>query len=90
MAGRIVCNASPLIFLSKLDKFSLLDAHELHVPAQVEAEILQGAKHKKQDAAKIADYLRARHIKSEKVILLRDLPRPGRALRHQPCVQRAY
>ena len=69
MAERIVCNASPLIFLSKLDNLSLLDVYDLHVPAQVEAEILQGAKHKKQDAVNIADYLRARRIKPVKVLL---------------------
>ena len=74
MDERIVCNASPLIFLAKLDKLSLLDAYQLLVPAQVEAEILKGAKRKKQDAAKITDYLHARNIKPEKVVLLRDLP----------------
>ena len=52
MAERFVCNASPLIFLAKIDKLPLLDAYELHVPAQVEAEILKGFKRKKQDAVK--------------------------------------
>jgi predicted nucleic acid-binding protein len=74
MAERIVCNASPLIFLAKIDKLSLLDVYELHVPAQVEAEILKGAKRKKQDATKIADYLYAGKIIPDKVSLLRDLP----------------
>jgi predicted nucleic acid-binding protein len=74
MAESIACNASPLIFLAKLGKLSLLDVYDVHVPAQVEAEILQGAKHKKQDASKIIDYLRARRVKPEKVVLLRDLP----------------
>ena len=74
MTERIVCNASPLIFLAKLDKLSFLDAFELLIPVQVEAEILKGAKRKKQDATKITDYLHARNIKSQKVVLLRDLP----------------
>ena len=74
MAERVVCNASPLIFLAKIDKLSLLDVYELHIPAQVEAEILKGAKRKKQDAAKIADYLHAGSISPEKVSLLKDLP----------------
>jgi predicted nucleic acid-binding protein len=74
MAERIVCNASPLIFLAKLDKLALLDVYELHVPSQVEAEILKGAKRKKPDAARITDYLQARNVKPEKVVLLRDLP----------------
>ena len=74
MAERIVCNASPLIFLAKIDKLSLLDVYELHIPAQVEAEIIKGAKRKKQDAAKIADYLHAGNIMPDKVSLLRNLP----------------
>jgi len=74
MAERIVCNASPLIFLAKIDKLSLLDAYELHIPVQVEAEVLKGTKRKKQDAAKIEDYLHAENITPKKVILLRDLP----------------
>lgn len=28
MAERIVCNASPLIFLAKIDKLSLLNAYQ--------------------------------------------------------------
>ncbi len=74
MAERIVCNASPLIFLAKIDKLSLLDAYELRIPVQVEAEVLKGAKRKKQDAEKIADYLHAGNITPEKVSLLKDLP----------------
>ena len=74
MAERIVCNASPLIFLAKIDKLSLLDAYEIRIPVQVEAEILKGAKRKKQDAAKIADYLHAGNIMPDKVSLLKDLP----------------
>ncbi len=74
MAERIVCNASPLIFLAKIDKLSLLDTYELHIPSQVEAEILKGAKRKKQDAAKIEDYLHAGNIMPDKVSLMRDLP----------------
>jgi predicted nucleic acid-binding protein len=74
MAERIVCNASPLIFLAKIDKLSLLDAYELRIPVQVETEILRGAKRKKPDAAKINDYLHAENISPEKVSLLKDLP----------------
>jgi predicted nucleic acid-binding protein len=74
MAERIVCNASPLIFLAKIGRLSFLDAYELHIPMQVEAEVLKGVKRKKQDAAKIEDYLHARNIAAEKVSLLKDLP----------------
>jgi predicted nucleic acid-binding protein len=74
MAERIVCNASPLIFLAKIGELSLLDAYELHVPLQVEAEVLKGVKLKRQDAAKIKDYLHTGNITPEKVALLKDLP----------------
>ncbi len=75
MAERIVCDASPLIFLAKIDSITLLDAYEIYIPAQVEAEILESTKHKKQDATKITNYLQAQNIKSEKIALMRDLPR---------------
>ena len=74
MAERIACNASPLIFLAKIDKLSFLDFYEIHIPAQVETEILKGAKRKKPDAAKITDYLHVRNIRPLKAALLRDLP----------------
>ena len=74
MAERIACDASPLIFLAKIDKLSFLDFYEIHIPAQVETEILKGAKRKKPDAAKIADYLSIRNIKPLKAVLLRELP----------------
>ena len=44
MDGRLVCNASPLIFLAKIDRLPLLGAYEILIPAQVEAEILKGAR----------------------------------------------
>ena len=74
MGGRLVCNASPLIFLAKIDRLSLLDAYDILIPAQVEAEIVKGTKRMKPDAQRIADYLSSRGIGSVKVALLRDLP----------------
>ncbi len=74
MPERIACNASSLIFLAKIDKLSFLDLYEIHIPVQVETEILKGAKRKKPDAAKITDYLRVRNIRPLKVALLRDIP----------------
>jgi len=74
MAERIACDASPLIFLAKIDKLSFLDFYEIHIPAQVETEILKGARRKKPDAGKIADYLSIRNIKPLKTVLLRELP----------------
>lgn len=38
MSECAVCNASPLIFLAKIQKLEFLDNYDLHVPSQVEAE----------------------------------------------------
>jgi len=69
-----VCNASPLIFLAKIKKLSLLDIYSLHIPSQVETEILKGLRKKREDAVLIIDYLQQRNIKPVKASLLKDLP----------------
>lgn len=75
MQGDVVCNASPLIFLAKIKRLDLLDIYSLHIPYQVEAEILKGIiKRKREDANLITEYLKQRNIKPVKTTLLRDLP----------------
>lgn len=74
MREKVVCNASPLIFLAKIERLDLLDIYELHLPQQVEAEILKGSKSKKEDSGLIAQYLKANKIESAKITLLKDLP----------------
>lgn len=74
MLEKVVCNASPLIFLSKIGRLDLLDAYNLYIPSQVEAEILAGIKKKREDAKPIADYLKNRKIEPVKVIPLRNMP----------------
>jgi len=74
MHGDVVCNASPLIFLAKINQLNLLDIYSLHVPSQVETEILKGQKRKREDATLIIAYLSQRNIKPVKTILLKDLP----------------
>lgn len=74
MHGDVVCNASPLMFLAKINKLNLLDIYSLHVPSQVETEILKGLKRKREDAKLIIAYLSQRNIKPVKTILLKDLP----------------
>src|SRR3990167_75468 len=69
-----VCNASRLIFLAKIKKISLLDIYSLHIPSQVETEILKGLRKKREDAVLIIDYLQQRNIKPVKASLLKDLP----------------
>jgi predicted nucleic acid-binding protein len=74
MHGDVVCNASPLIFLAKLKKLDLLNIYSLHIPSQVEAEILKGIKRNRKDARLITEYLKQRNILLVKTSLLKDLP----------------
>ena len=39
MIEKAVCNASPLIFLAKINKLNLLKSYTLYVPIQVKTEI---------------------------------------------------
>ena len=66
MLTDVVCNASPLIFLAKIGRLDLLDIYHLHIPSQVEVEILKGIKRKKEDARLIVEYLKKRKIFSIK------------------------
>lgn len=74
MTGDVVCNASPVIFLAKIRRLDLLDIYSLHIPAQVDNEILKGTKRKIEDARLIKEYLRQRNILPLKTSLLTDLP----------------
>lgn len=74
MTGDVVINASPLIFLAKIKKLDLLDTYSLHIPSQVEAEILKGIKREKEDAKLIVEYLKGRNISAVKVGIIKDLP----------------
>lgn len=74
MREKVACNASPLIFLAKIERLDLLNAYELHLPQQVEAEILKGSKSKREDSGLIAQYLKANKIEPVKIPLLKDLP----------------
>ena len=48
-----VSNASPLIFLAKIEKLDLLNIHEIIIPKQVYEEISKGAEAGKEDGQKI-------------------------------------
>ncbi len=74
MRERVVCNASPLIFLAKLQKLKLLNNYDIHIPSQVTAEILRGLKNKKGDAKQIIEYLDSREIEPARVTILKELP----------------
>lgn len=74
MPVRVVCNASPLIFLAKINSLRLLDDYSLHIPNQVKDEVLAGHKKGKADACLILDYLDARKIEPVRVVPLRSFP----------------
>lgn len=69
-----VCNASPLIFLAKIDMLDLLDHYTIHIPSRVETEILRGFVRKKEDAKYIVKYLKSRNIIPIKTTILKTLP----------------
>ncbi len=70
----VVCNASPLIFLAKIERLNLFDDYALHIPSQVESEILKGLKRKKEDAKRIIKYLEHKNLIPIKTAILKDLP----------------
>lgn len=74
MPVKAVCNASPLIFLAKINCLRLLDDYSLHIPNQVKDEVLSGLKKGKEDARFIIDYLEARKIEPVRVAPLKNLP----------------
>lgn len=74
MREKAVCNASPLIFIAKIQKLEFLSGYELFIPTQVEREILKGLKSKKEDATYIVEYLRNNNIKPIEIKQLKDLP----------------
>lgn len=74
MLTDVVCNASPLIFIVKIRRLDLLDTYHLHIPSQVEDEIIKGIKRKKEDAILIAEYLKKRKIFPIKTAIIKNLP----------------
>lgn len=74
MREKVVCNASPLIFLAKIYRLDLLNVYELYIPSHVESEILKGFRSKKENAGEIIEYLRNNKIEPVKVTFLKDLP----------------
>ena len=71
---KAVCNASPLIFLAKIQNLEFLGTYELFIPSQVEKEIPRGLKSKKKDATQIIEYLKSNDIKPVNIKPLKDLP----------------
>ncbi len=66
---KIVSNASPLIFLAKIEKIELLEKYEIKIPKQVYEEINKGAKIGKEDVQKIESLINGKIIKVEETII---------------------
>mgnify|MGYP001586505705 CR=1 FL=1 len=60
---RIVADASPLIFLSKVGKLALLDSHEILIAEQVRVEIAAGEKAEQEDSLRIAQRVKEGKIR---------------------------
>lgn len=74
MQEDVVCNASPLIFIAKIGLLKLLDSYTLHIPSQVEKEILKGQINKKEDVKLIVNYFESRNITPVKTTFIKNLP----------------
>lgn len=70
---KIVSNASPLIFLAKIEKLCLLDNYGVMIPKQVYEEINKGAETGKEDAQKIKTLVEKSIIKVEGVGINKEL-----------------
>ncbi len=70
---KIISNASPLIFLAKIDKLGLLEGYEIIIPKQVYQEITKGAKTGREDAYKIENLVGKNIIKVEEIKILKEI-----------------
>ena len=71
---KVVCNASPMIFLAKIEKLSFLLEYEFIIPTQVMSEILKGHESKKKDAADLATFIKDHSVDIQEVEFIKGLP----------------
>ncbi len=71
---KIVCDASPFIFLSKIGKLAILDRYNVCIPNQVYAEIKSGKLSEKEDYIKIDELITRGKIQVQRVARLKDVP----------------
>ena len=70
---RLISNASPLIFLAKIDKLELLEGYEVIIAKQVYEEILKGGETGREDAHKIENLIKNNRIKVEETSINNEL-----------------
>ena len=68
----IVSNASPLIFLAKIERLNLLNNYEIVIPKQVYEEINKGAE-TKEDAQRIKTFVEKNIIKAEETNIINEI-----------------
>jgi len=70
---KLVSNASPLIFLAKIDELELLEDYEIIIAKEVHEEILKGGKVGREDAHKIENLIKNNQIKIGEISIYNDL-----------------
>ena len=70
---KIVSNASPLIFLAKIERLDLLNNYEIIIPKQVEEEIDKGTETGKEDVQKIKALIGKNIIKVEETEINKEI-----------------
>lgn len=70
----IVADASPLIFLAKIDGLSLLSDYRLYVPIQVDEEIQKGRDKHRKDSLAISRFFKNPNVSIVKTEIMAALP----------------
>lgn len=70
---KVASNASPLIFLAKIEKLDLLNNYEVMLPQQAYEEINKGAETGKEDAQKIKTLVEKNIIKVEEIAISKEI-----------------
>ncbi len=69
---RVVSNASPLIFLAKIEKLDLLNGYEVTIPRQVYEEVIKGIE-SRDDAQKIKSLVEGKIINMEETDIVKEI-----------------
>ncbi|MBI2545692.1 DUF3368 domain-containing protein [Candidatus Woesearchaeota archaeon] len=70
---KVISNASPLIFLGKINKLDVIEDYEVIMPKQVYEEIMKGAESGREDVHKIQELINKGIIKVEEIPVIKEL-----------------
>lgn len=85
----IVSNASPLIFLGKIEKLDLLNKYKIIIPKQVYEEINKGVEIGKEDAQKIKALVEKNIIKVEEVEINKEIEKQNLGIGEKAAISLA-